>query len=83
MEESRRQELLEQTVQLKLALYSHLWYLFVLARCPATALNFKAFTDLHPQSYVNFRVNNVDETAQHDDKVEHVPGVSEIILGER
>lgn len=31
-------------------------------------------------TYVNFRVNDVDETSENDNEVEYVPGVAEVIL---
>lgn len=31
-------------------------------------------------THVNFRVNNIDETPKHDNKVEDVPRIAEVIL---
>lgn len=31
-------------------------------------------------TYLNLGVHNVNETAENDDEVKHVPGVSEIVL---
>lgn len=35
---------------------------------------------VHSNTHVNFRVNDVDETSEHDDEIEDVPRVTEVIL---